>query len=57
MVTPCVMFSPNVEEASILLRFLNCLWLLMIFVVSSVSLILSSRFFIVSVNSSGLFLL
>ena len=47
---------------SILLRFLGCRWLLMIFVVSSISLMLSlflssSGFFIISVNSSGLFLL
>ena len=45
---------------NIILRYLGCLWLL-IFVVSSISLILSSflssRFFIISVNSSGLFLL
>ena len=44
------MFSPNIEEVSILLRFLGCIWLLNIFVVSSISLILSlflssSRFF------------
>ena len=50
LVTPCVVFSPNVEEVSILFRFLGCLWLLMIFM-SSISLILSliaisSRFFI-----------
>ena len=62
LVTPCVMFSLNVEEVSILFRFLGCLWILIIFVVSSISLILSlfsisSRFFITSVNSSGLFLL
>ena len=31
LVTPCVVFSPNVEELSILLRFLGCLWILMIF--------------------------
>ena len=47
------MFSPNVEEISILL---------MIFAMSSISLILSlflcsSRFFIISVDSSRLFLL
>ena len=29
-----VVFSPNVDEVSILLRRLGCLWLLMIFVVS-----------------------
>ena len=56
------MFSPYVEEVSILLRFLSCLWLLMVFVVSCNSLILSlflssSRFFIISENSSGIFLL
>ena len=54
----CVVFSPNVEEMSILLGFLGCLLLLMIFVVSSIFLILSLflscfRFF----NSSGLFFL
>ena len=38
LVTPCVVFSPNVEEVSILLRFLGCLWLLMIFVESSICL-------------------
>ena len=56
------MFSLNVEEVNILLRFWGCLWLLMIFVVSSISLVLSlfsnsSRFFIISENSSGLFLM
>ena len=61
-VTPCVVFSLNVDEVSILFRFLGCFWLLIIFVVSSISLILSlfaisSRFLIISVNSSGLFLL
>ena len=40
LVTPYVVFSPNVEEVSILFRFLGCLWLLMIFVMSSISLIL-----------------
>ena len=32
LVTPCVVFFQNEEEASILLRFLCCLWLLIIFV-------------------------
>ena len=41
LVIPCVVFSPNVEEVRILLRFYGCLWLLMIFVVSCISLILS----------------
>ena len=55
LVTPCVVFSPNVEEVSILFIFWGCLWLLIIFVVSSISLILSlfsfsSRFFIISVK-------
>ena len=58
----CCVFFPNVEEVNILFRFWGCLWLLMIFVVSSISLILSlfscsSCFFIISVNSPGLFLL
>ena len=61
LVTPCVMFSLNVEEVNIPLRFLGCLLLLMTFVVSSISLILSlflsSRFFIISKKSSQLFLL
>ena len=62
LVTPCDVFFANVEEVSILFRCLCCLWLLIIFVVSSISLILSlfsisSRFFIISVNSSWLFLL
>ena len=61
LVTPCVVFSLYLEEVSILLRFMGCLGLLMIFVVFSnsltLSLFLSSRFFIISVNSSGLFLL
>ena len=56
------MFSPNVEEVDILFRLLGCPWLLMIFVVSSISLILSlvlssSRFFIISVNRFRLFFL
>ena len=51
-------FSPNIEEASIILRFLGCLWFLMNFVVCSTSLILSLflssfRFFIISENSPG----
>ena len=33
MVTRYVVFSPNVKEVSILLRFLGCRWLLMIFFV------------------------
>ena len=33
LVTTQVVFSPNVEEVNILLRFLGCLWILMIFVV------------------------
>ena len=69
LVTHCVVFSPNVDEVgpnldevSIILRFLGCLWLLIIFVVSNISLILSlflssSRFFIIYGNISGLFLL
>ena len=62
LVTPCVVFFPNVEEVSILFRFLGCQWPLMIFVVSCISLILSlflisSRFFIISLSRSGLFLL
>ena len=39
LVTPCVVLCLNIEEVSILLRFLGCLWLLMIFVVSNISLI------------------
>ena len=57
----CCEFSLNVEEVSILKRFLSCLWLLITFVVSSISLIfssfLSSWFFIIFMNSSMLFLL
>ena len=34
-------FFPNVEEVNILFLFLGCLWLLIILVVSSISLILS----------------
>ena len=34
-----LVFSLNVEEVSNLLKFWGCLWLLMIFVVSSISLI------------------
>ena len=41
LVISCVVFSPNVEEVSILLRFLCCLWFLMTFVLSSISLIFS----------------
>ena len=37
----CVVFSKNVEEVIILLRFLGYPWRLMIFVVSSISSILS----------------
>ena len=60
--TPCLVFSLNVEEVSNLLRFFSYLLLLMIFGVSIISLILSlflssSWFFFFSVNSSGLFLL
>ena len=61
LVTPCGVFFSNVEEVNILFRF----WGLSLDFndfVSSISLILSlfsisSRFFIISVNSSGLFLL
>ena len=61
LVTPCVVFSPNVEVMNLLFKFWRCLWLLIIFVMSSISLILSffkssSWFFWISVNSSGLFL-
>ena len=61
LVIPCIVLYPNVEEVSILLRSLGCLWLLMIFDVSSISLnlslFLSFRFFeIISVNSSRLLL-
>ena len=60
LVTSCVVFFPNVEEVSILFKILSCLGLLMTFVMSRISLILSlflssSRFLIISVNSSGLF--
>ena len=30
LVIPSVVFSPNIEEVSNLLRFLGCLWLLVI---------------------------
>ena len=39
--TPCFVFSSNVEKVCILLQLLDCLWLLMIFDVCSISLILS----------------
>ena len=48
--------SPNVEEGSILLRFLGCLWVLMTFVVSRISLILT-LFLSFSFRSLKLFLL
>ena len=60
LVTPCVVFFPNVEEVSILFILLGCLWLLIIFVVSYFSdFVLVFNFFQIfrSVNSSGLFLL
>ena len=62
LATPCVVFFSECRRGSIIFIFLGCLWLLLIFVVSphffDLSLFsISSRFFYISVNSSGLFLL
>ena len=59
---PCTVYSPNLDEVSVCFKFLVYHLLLMIFVVPSMFLILSlflscSRFFIISANRSGLFLL
>ena len=61
LITTCVGFSSNVDTVSILLRFWSFLWHLKIFVVSTISLILSLflnsyRVFVTSLDSSGLFL-
>ena len=45
--TPCLVYSPNLDEVSVCFNFFGCCLLLMIFVASS-------TFLILSLNSSGL---
>ena len=60
--TSCVVCSQNLDAIYVCFKFFSCRLLLMIFFVSGMFLVLSlflswSRFFHISVNCSGLFLL